>query len=142
MSGSNRGMVLAEQDLRLIGPGSVKVPLTAALSYSRQDPYAIGMSFDVGTDEPVNWMFSRELLAAALHAPEGLGSVKAWPSASEGGEKILNLVLGPPGGYARFEVSAAGIETFLDRTFELVPAGQESAHLNLEAELAEFLSQA
>lgn len=143
MSGSNRGIVLAEQDLRLVGPGAVTVPVTAGLSYSRQDPYAVRMSFDVGTDEPVNWTFGRDLLAAGLHAPEGLGSVRTWPSAaSAAGEKILNIVLGPPDGYARFEASAAGIEAFLDRTFELVPAGQESAHLNLEAELAEFLSQA
>jgi copper oxidase (laccase) domain-containing protein len=58
------------------------------------------------------------------------------------GEKILNIVLGPPSGCARFEVGAAAIEAFLARAYELVPAGQESACLNLDAELTELLSQA
>ena len=56
--------------------------------------------------------------------------------------KILNLSMTSPFGHAQFEASAAAIETFLARTYELVPAGQESAFLNLDAELAELLSQA
>jgi len=119
------------------------------LSYSRQDPYAVRMSLDVSLDEPVVWAFDRDLLAAAMHAPAGIGEVRAWPSAASAlpgkgvgaGEKILNIVLGPPGGHARFEVSAAGIEAFLTRAYELVPAGQESACLNIDAELTELLSQ-
>jgi len=150
MSDTSRGTVSAEQDLRLLGPGHVIVPLTASLYYSRQNPYAVRMLFDTGAHEPVDWSIGRDLLAAALHAREGIGDVRAWPSpasapAGEGadaGEKILNIVLGPPGGCARFETSAAGIETFLARTYELVPAGQEPDCLNLDAELIELLSQA
>jgi hypothetical protein len=147
-------MVSARQDLRLIGPGNVTVPLMAGLYYSRQDPYAVRMSFDAAMDEPVIWTFDRDMLAAGLDAPEGIGDIRTWPSAGSvsadaeaeaeagAGEKILNIVLGPPSGCARFEVDAAAIEAFLTRTYELVPAGQESACLNLDAELAELLSQA
>jgi hypothetical protein len=152
MSSINRDMVSARQDLLLVGPDHVIVPLTADLSYTRQDPYAVTVSLDVNLDEPVVWAFGRDLLAAALHGPEGIGDVRAWPSAvsaeveaeEEDGswEKILNIVLGPPSECARFEASAAGIEAFLAQTYELVPAGQESAFLNLDAELAELLSQA
>jgi hypothetical protein len=150
MSSINRDMVSARQDLLLIGPDHVIVPLTAGLSYCRQDPYAVRVSLDVSLDEPVVWVFDRDLLAAAVHAPVGIGDVRAWPSAvsaaagEEAGcwEKILNIVLGPPSECARFEASAAGIEAFLARTYELVPAGQESACLNLDVELAELLSQA
>lgn len=149
MSSINRDTVSARQDLLLVGPDDVIVPLTAGLSYSRQDPYAVRVSLDVSLDEPVVWVFDRDLLAAALHGPEGIGDVRAWPSApapagEEAGswEKILNIVLGPPSECARFEASAAGIEAFLARTYELVPAGQESACLNLDAELSELLSQA
>jgi hypothetical protein len=151
MSNTSRGTVSAEQDLRLIGPGHVIVPLTADLNYSREDPYTVMMSIYAGTDEPVDWSIDRDLLAAALHARQGIGDVRAWPSAAsalaakEGaraGEKILNIMLGPPGGCARFEASAVGIEAFLARTYELVPAGEESACLNLDAELIELLNQA
>jgi len=150
MSNINRGTVSARQALRLAGPDHVMVPLTAGLYYSRQDPYAVRMSFDVGKDEPVEWTFDRGLLTAALHAPEGIGDIRVWPSVAPApagtgagvGQKILNIVLGPPSGYARLKTSAAGIEAFLARTYELVPDGQESACLDLDAELAELLSQA
>ena len=106
MSNINRGTIWARQDLRLAGPGHVMVPLTAELYYSRQDPYAVRMSFDVGKDEPVEWTFDRGLLAAALHAPEGIGDIRVWPSAASApaetgagtGQKILNIVLGPRAG--------------------------------------------
>jgi hypothetical protein len=151
MDSINHGTVSAEQDLLLVGPNGVIVPLTAGMHYSSQDPYAVRLSFDAGMGEPVEWAFGRDLLAAALHAPEGIGDVRAWPSAASAasaengagaGEKILNIVLGPPTGYARFETNAAGIEAFLARTYELVPSGQEPACINFDAELIELLSQA
>ena len=143
MSSINRGMVSAGLDLWLVGPDGVFVPLRADLHYSGQDPYVVGMSLYTGADERVEWSLGRDLLAAALHRREGIGDVRAWPSAaSASGEKVLTIVLGPPGGCARFEASAAGIEAFLARTFELVPGGQEADCLDLDAELVELLSQA
>ena len=47
-----------------------------------------------------------------------------------------------PFGHAQFEASAAAFETFLARTYELVPAGDESGYMNFDAELTELLSQA
>jgi Streptomyces sporulation and cell division protein, SsgA len=155
MNGSNRDMVWAEQELWLIGPEHMIVPLTAEWSYSHEDPYAVTMSLDTGADQPVVWTFARDLLATALLAPAGMGDVQAWPAAESAaapedgapaedgtGGKVLNIVLGSPDGCARFETDAAAIEAFLGRTFELVPAGQESGHLNLDAGLAELLTQA
>ena len=40
------------------------------------------------------------------------------------------------------KASAAAIEAFLARTYQLVPDGQESAYPDFDAELAELLSQA
>ena len=150
MGSTDRDMVRAEQELRLIGPEGLIVPLTAAWSYSRKDPYAVTMSLFAGADEAVTWTFCRELLAAALLGPAGIGDVHAWPaaavaSAEDGvgaGEKILNIMLGSPDGCALFEAVAAGIEEFLGRTYEVVAAGQESGYLNIDAGLAELLTQA
>jgi hypothetical protein len=153
MMSSNRFEVSAELGLGLVGPERTIVPLTAGLSYSCADPYAIRMAFEVGADEPVEWILARDLLAAALHGSEGLGDVRAWPSAGScdpdvvaisgtAGPAILNIAMSSPYGQAQFEVSAKAIEDFLQRTYQLVAIGQESAYLDFDAELTELLSQA
>ena len=151
MNSSDRNMVRAEQELRLIGPEQMIVPLTAEWCYNCQDPYAVTMSLYAGAGQPVKWTFCRELLAAGLLAPAGIGDVQAWPAAASAataedgagtGEKIINILLDSPDGCARFEADAAGIEEFLARTYEAVPAGQESGYLNIDAGLAELLTQA
>ena len=154
MMSSNSSEVSAELGLGLVGPERTIVPLTAGLSYSCADPYAIRMAFEVGTDEPVEWILARDLLAAALHGSEGLGDVRAWPSAAScdpdimamgggaAGPAILNIAMSSPYGQAQFEVSAKAIEDFLERTYQLVATGQESSYLDFDAELTELLSQA
>ena len=147
MTSNSRSAVSTELGLGLVGPERTIVPLMASLYYSCHDPYAVKIAFHVGTDEPVEWILARDLLSAALHAPEGIGDVQAWPSATSivgaaDGPRILNLSMTSPFGHAQFEASAAAVEAFLIRTYQLVPVGQESAHLNLDAELAELLSQA
>jgi Streptomyces sporulation and cell division protein, SsgA len=148
MNSNSRTAVSGELGLGLVGPEHMIVPLTASLYYSCHDPYAVKMAFHVGAEEPVEWILARDLLAAALHSREGIGDVQAWPSAAsaEGetafGPKILNISMTSPFGHAQFEASAAAMEAFLARTYQLVADGQESAHMDFDAELAELLSQA
>jgi hypothetical protein len=152
MTNKSRTAVSAEIGLGLVGPEHTIVPLMASLYYSCADPYAVKMAFHVGTDEPVEWTLARDMLAAALHACEGIGDVRAWPSAASAdpaaavgaaaGQKILNIAMTSPFGHAQFEASAAAVEAFLARTYHLVPDGKESAYLDLDAEIAELLSQA
>ncbi len=141
MSSTN---ISAGQELWLIGPDNVTVPVECELDYRVDDPYAVRLSLDTGSGDPVRWYVSRDLLTAALHGPEGLGDIRAWPSPAGNAApgKTLNIELCSPDGYARFETGAAGIGAFLARTFELVPGGQEGDHLGLEAELTALLSQA
>ena len=136
--------ISAGQELWLIGPDSLTVPVECELAYRRDDPYAVRLSLDTGSGDPVRWYVSRDLLTSALHGPEGLGDIRAWPSPAGSAVtgKTLNIELCSPDGYARFEGAAAGIGAFLARTFELVPGGQESDYLGLEAELTLLLSQA
>ena len=74
--------VSAELGLRLVVPQQTIVPLVASLYYSKEDPYAIRIAFHVGLDEPVEWIFARELLSSGTEGREGLGDVVVWPSAS------------------------------------------------------------
>ena len=143
---NSRVAVSAELSLGLVGPEHTIVPLMASLHYTCQDPYAVKMAFHVGTDEPVQWTLARDLLAAALHSHEGIGDVQAWPSAAPGdpaaedGAGILNLSMTSPYGHAQFEAPAAAVASFLQRTFRIVPAGQESLFIDFDAELAALLT--
>jgi Streptomyces sporulation and cell division protein, SsgA len=137
---NSRVAVRAELSLGLIGPEHTIVPLMASLHYTCQDPYAVKMAFHVGTDEPVEWTLARDLLAAALHSREGMGDVQAWPSAAPGG--VLNIAMTSPFGHAQFEAPAAAVDSFLQRTYRIVPVGDESLFLDFDAELTELLSQA
>jgi hypothetical protein len=151
MSSTEHGTISAGQEIWLIGL-DLSVPLKSYLHYSCQDPYAVRLSLDAGRDEPVEWFLSRDLLTAALHSRQGIGDVRAWPSSASAaawaeeagltGGKVLNIELGRPDEYARFESDAAGIGAFLARTYELVPAGEESGFLDIDAGLAQLLSQA
>lgn len=132
---NNGSTTSAEIGLRLVSSGEEIVPLTASLYYSEDDPYAVRFAFHVGLDEPVEWVFARELLASGIEDDQGIGDVRVWPSA--GG--VLNIELISPFGRAQFEAPAAGISDFLRRTYEVVPAGQENPRVDVDAALQELL---
>ena len=155
----NSVTVSAELGLSLVVPEHGAVPLVASLDYCADDPYAIKMAFHVGTDEPVEWIFARDLLAAGIESRQGDGDVQVWPSSMSVAEtsgldvigvaesqetqgKVLNIELSSPFGQARFEAPAEAMSAFLQRTYHIVPAGQESRHIDIETELNDLLRNA
>jgi hypothetical protein len=146
---SSSSTVSAELGLRLIVPQQTIVPLVASLFYSGDDPYAIRIAFHVGLDEPVEWIFARDLLAEGIKDRTGLGDVQVWPSAAtvdpasdETGQQVLNIELSSPFGQAHFEAPVNEISDFLRRTYRIVEAGQEGEHVDVESELDDLLRQA
>jgi hypothetical protein len=152
---SSGDTVSAELGLGLVVAEQTIVPLVASLYYSGNDPFAIRMAFHVGTDEPVEWIFARDLLAGGLKAREGIGDVQVWPSSgtirnpagddlagddAAAGHEILNIAMSSPFGRAHFEAPAEVLSEFLQRTYQIVPAGGES-FIDLEAELDDLLRQ-
>jgi hypothetical protein len=133
--------VSAEVGLSLVVPEHGTVPLVASLYYSAEDPFAIRMSFHVGMDEPVEWIFARDLLADGLEGPAGEGDVQVWPTDAHGAG-LLNLALSSPFGEAHFEAPLSDTAAFLERTFQLIAAGQETAYMDMDGELDELLWQA
>jgi hypothetical protein len=133
--------VSAELGLSLVVPEHGIVPLVASLYYSTDDPYAIRMAFHVGTDEPVEWIFARDLLAAGLDGPAGEGDVRVWPAADEE-QAVLNIALSSPFGHAHFEAPLIATAAFLSRTFQVIAAGQESDFIDLDGELDVLLWRA
>lgn len=137
----NSVTVSAELGLSLVVPEHGAVPLVASLDYCADDPYAIKMSFHVGTDEPVEWIFARELLAEGLETPVGDGDVKVWPDASPE-DDILNIALSSPFGEAHFEAPLSSTGEFLRSTYGIIPAGSEGDFIDIDSELDELLWQA
>jgi Streptomyces sporulation and cell division protein, SsgA len=137
----NSATVSAELRLSLVVPDHGPVPLVASMYYSAQDPYAIRMAFHVGADEPVEWIFARDLLAAGLEGPTGQGDVQIWP-ADEDGCEVFNIALCSPFGQAHFEAPITATADFLKRTFEVISAGQEGEFVNLDGELEQLLWRA
>lgn len=135
-------IVAAEIVLRLLVPGIEPIPLIARLYYTSDDPYAVRMSFHVETEEPVEWMFSRELLEAGIERVAGIGDVKFWPSVYVDYEsrvnQFLNIELSSPFGFAHFEASLLEVKAYLARVNARVPAARQAAYCNWERELAKL----
>ncbi len=93
---------------------------------------------EAAVDDGITWLLSRELLQAGLDRPAGDGDVRLWPARGAGDGLYLHLRA--PSGEALFEVSRASVAAFLRGTEALVPLGEESARLALDAELHLLLS--
>src|ERR1700755_1512583 len=120
MTRSSSTTISAELGLKLVVPQQTIVPLVASLYYSGRDPYAVRMAFHVGTDEPVEWIFARDLLAAGINSRQGGGGAHGLDSLGTGGPAdgggVLNIELSSPFGQAHFEAPTRAMAAFLDRT--------------------------
>lgn len=133
--------VQVEVSLSLVVPDGGALPVKASLSYETTDPYAVHVIFHAGLDEPgaeVSWSFARQLLANGMNEPSGMGDVRVWPWHSSQGA-VTALALSSPDGHAMFEIPRASLESFLERTYAEVPAGEESDHLDIDAALVQLL---
>ena len=128
-------LVTADLSLHLVVPGGAALPVVAEFRYEANDPYAVHVGFRTGSDEVVEWTFARQLLVEGVTHPVGEGDVQVWPSADDGSGAVC-LSLSSPSGSALFEMPLSGLAQFLTRTYAAVPTGSESAHVNLDAELA------
>jgi sporulation and cell division protein SsgA len=137
----NSVTVSAELGLSLVVPEHGAVPLVASLDYCADDPYAIKMAFHVGADEPVEWIFARELLAKGLKSLVGEGDVKVWPDEIEDAD-TLHIALSSPFGEAHFEAPLSATAEFLRSTCGIIPEGSEGDFIDVDGELDELLWQA
>ncbi|MGW4065857.1 SsgA family sporulation/cell division regulator [Amycolatopsis sp. NPDC004747] len=121
--------------LRTFGAGPRPVP--AELEYDTLDPYAVAVVLHAGPSA-VRWLFGRDLLADGLLARCGDGDVRIGPA----DDPALVLVeLSSPDGAAVLEAPAKEIAAFLDRTYDVVPAGSESDWFDFDEEMAKLSYQ-
>lgn len=123
---------------RMVASAPRMETLPATLQYDRRDPFAVRMAFPApatleGTE--VFWEFSRELLAAGIDGPAGVGDVRVRPF----GYDRTVLEFHAAEGIAMVHVRTAELRRFLERAQELVPCGEEHRFLDLDGGLTDLL---
>ena len=88
----------------------------------------------------VVWTFARDLLAGGLYEPCGSGDVQVWPCLSSSGDAVVIVELSSPDGLALLQAPSRAVHDFIVRTHEVVPEGEESAHLEMDALISQLLS--
>ena len=122
--------VRAVVTMRLLAPDATGIPVRCVVRYEPPDPYAVHLVFhtDALDGEPVHWSFARDLLAAGLAAPTGVGDVRIWPWTTLAGDSVA-LALSSPDGQAVLEAPREPLARFLDAAYAAVPTGTETKHL-------------
>jgi len=112
-------------------------PVRSRWSYRADHPFTVVAAFQTERDRWVEWVFSRELLAAGLTEPAGLGDVRFSPL-EERGLHMLVVEIESPEGYALLELDHASVADFLAATEGLVPLGGEEEHFDVDALIDEL----
>ena len=111
-----------------------ETPLLTRWSYRADDPFAVMMSISRPSGRWIDWLLSRDLLVEGLATPAGIGDVRLTPFTDEEFD-VLEVRIGDDEGFASLEFDRDLIERFLEATFDIVPAGAESAVIDVEAEI-------
>lgn len=131
-------VVERELEMQLVLSPEHSIPVPARLCYRTDDPYAVHITFHLGSDAPVNWTFARELIVEGVFRPCGNGDVRIWPTKVDG-RSVLCLALSSPDGEALLEAPSTPVATWLERTLRAVAPGSE--HEQLETEMDDELSR-
>lgn len=136
----NRQAPVVESDvvLRLVTDAEL-LPVTARLAYDAHDPFAVRMALRSPGGPEVEWVMSRDLLAAGLSEPAGDGDIGVWPSTSAGVD-VLCMSLASPDGQALLVAESDDVSEFVARTFDAVHRGDESGFLDIDALIEQLLS--
>ncbi len=122
-----------------IDAAGTATPIEAELLYDPADPFAVTAVFKT-TRHDVRWTFGRELLTEGLYEPAGDGDVHVWPCLDTEGHAVVIIELCSPDGEALIQARPEDMHAFVDRMSALVPAGQESELVDVDATIAAILT--
>jgi hypothetical protein len=111
-------------------------PVTTRWTYDSSEPYALTVAFATERGRWVEWVFARDLLIDGLTEPTGEGDLRVSPDDVD--PELLVLEIYAPSGSAIFSLDREDVEEFLAATLDLVPAGAESTHFDIDRLLAEL----
>lgn len=130
--------VTGDYEISLVLSPRWVMPLRAHFTYRADDPYAARLDFFLNARDSVRWTFARELLTTGTVRPAGYADVRLWPT--DDGTRV-RLCLESQQGTALFEVPLIPLSEWLERTYRLVPPGQEHRHLSLDKRLERLLRE-
>jgi hypothetical protein len=112
--------------------------LQAELRYDPSDPLAVSLAIGVECDEPVVWVFARDLLADGVNHVSGEGDITVEP-ADDMDPKEIRITLATDC-LATMIASRDKVVEFLVGAFTAVPSGSEMDQVDFDAEIAALLS--
>jgi hypothetical protein len=112
--------------------------LEAELRYDPSDPLAVSLAIGTQCDEPVIWVFARDLLSAGIAGATGEGDITIEP-ANEDGEQEIRITLATDC-LATLLAPRDRVAEFLIETFTRVPSGAEFDTVDFDAEIAALLA--
>lgn len=107
------------------------IAFVASLGYSADDPYAVWLTFHIPGGD-VRWAVARSLLLKGLSEPIGDGDIRLKPGIDEQGHAVTVLDFHSPSGTLSTQARTVVLRTFLDRTWLVVPPGDETEQLDLD----------
>lgn len=119
------------QDMFTVLHGS-PAPVVTRWSYTSTDPFAVTLAVRTRHDRWVEWIVGRELVVEGLDGPAGIGDLRLRPRTVQG-YHVIEIEIRTGQGRAVLEVDHDLLGRFLDCTRELVPLGEESGLLDLDA---------
>jgi hypothetical protein len=132
-AGSTPGGLVAQRR-----PGGRITVLT--LTWSKDDPLAVHLIVSSTPDHPAlprgRWVVLRDFLRYGLEEPTGDGAVQLTPE--PGGERVL-LRLARAGRPAWISAPCTVLRSFLDRTDQLDPTGEERSAEELDRVIDQLL---
>jgi hypothetical protein len=138
------GTVTMQVDAHVVDSLGERHALIALMQYTDEDAFAINTTFIAPQrpgDQGVTWTFARELLVTARIEPVGEGDVHAWPTMGDDHLPVIAMLLMSPDGQALVELSAAGVEEFIEATLRIVPVGAESSAVDFDQMLESILAE-
>ncbi|MEV4556766.1 SsgA family sporulation/cell division regulator [Kitasatospora sp. NPDC049285] len=117
-------------------PG-LQVSVPARLRYHRADPYAVHLDCHADLDDPITWLFARDLLSAGLDGWAGIGDVTIRRSLAD--PELVAIALSTPGHTAVLRTPVEPVRDFLRLTERLVPPGFEHHYLDTDTLLRRLL---
>ncbi|HWA67701.1 MAG TPA: SsgA family sporulation/cell division regulator [Mycobacteriales bacterium] len=108
--------------------------LDAELRYDAGDPLAVSLAIGTQCDEPVVWVFARDLLASGMAGPIGEGDITIEPAGRDVRITLATDCL------ATMLAPRNRVLEFLVETFTRVPSGAEFDGIDIDAEIAALLT--
>ena len=109
-------------------------PIVTRWTWSAADPFAVVLGVRGRRGRWVEWLVARDLVIESLTGPAGCGDIRMSPQHVQGYD-IVEIEIRSTDGRAVLEVDRDLLGQFVDATLAVVRVGEESARMDLDAEI-------